>query len=113
MMNKDLDYDNEISNIIKKEIECSNTRILNFNFKNHKFIILYANLNANHDKLELLVNRLLNKPSVIVCSETWRPHQGGLYQISGYKLYLNGSEINKADGVAVYMRNSIIEKRLK
>ena len=36
-------------------------------------------LNANHDKLELLVNRLLNKPSVIVGSETWRPHQGGLY----------------------------------
>ena len=69
MMSKDLDYD--ISNIIKKEIECSNTRILNFNLKKHKFIILYVNvrsLNANHDKLELLVNRLVNKPSVIVCS---------------------------------------------
>ena len=42
--------------------------------------------------------------------ETWRPHQDGLYQIFGYKLYLNESEINKADGVAVYIRDSIIEK---
>ena len=113
MMNEVFYYDNEISNIITNEIEYSNTRILNVNLKNHKFIILYVNvrsLNANHDKLELLVNRLLNKPSVIVCSETWRPHQDGLYQISGYKLYLNESETNKADGVAVYIRHSIIEK---
>ena len=55
MMNKDLDYDNEISNIIKKEIECSNTRILNFNLKNYKFIILYVNVRSLNANRKLLV----------------------------------------------------------
>lgn len=46
-----------------------------------------------------------NKPSEIVCSETWMKTSSDLCRIEGYSLYFNKQLINKSNGVAVFVRN--------
>lgn len=55
----------------------------------------------------MFINSLNNKPSVIVCSETWIINHVNSFNLTGYKNFYNGSKINKADGVVLYIRNSI------
>ena len=46
---------------------------------------------------------------MIVCTETWMLQHIGLYNIPGYNLRYNESNINKSDGVILYIKNDIIE----
>lgn len=82
---------------------------LNRNFKNSNYI-LYVNvrsLNANFDKLQVFLQRLVHKPCVIVCSETWRLQYCPYFNIHGYKLLYNESSINKSDGVVIYVNANL------
>ena len=104
--------DFELENLVQKECECSDIKSLNVYLKKHNCFILYVNirsLNNNLDKLELLLNRLRRKPTVIVCTETWMLQHIGLYNLPGYNLRYNESNINKSDGVILYIKNDIIE----
>ena len=74
-------FDNEIENPMQKECDCSYIKSLNAYLRRHNGFILYVNirsLNNNLDKLELLLNRLQRKPTVIVCTETWMLQHIGL-----------------------------------
>ena len=85
---------------------------LNVYLKKHNCFILYVNirsLNNNLEKLELLLNRLRRKPTVIVCTETSMFQRIGLYNLLGYNLQYNESNIQKSDGVILYIKNDIIE----
>ena len=66
-------FDIEFENLVQKECECSGIKSLNVYLKKHNCFILYVNirsLNNNLEKLELLLNRLRRKPTVIVWTET-------------------------------------------
>ena len=68
-IDKMANFDNEIENLVQKECECSDINSLNAYLKKHNGFILYVNirsLNNNLEKLELLLNRLKRKPTVIV-----------------------------------------------
>ena len=66
-------------------------------------------LNANFSKLEMLIENLVTKPSVIICSVTWNLEYYQYYQIPGYNIYYNESKINQNDGVVIYVKNNLIE----
>ena len=105
-------FDNKIENLVQKECDCSDIKSLNAYLRRHSGFILYVNirsLNNNLDKLELLLNRIKRKPTVIVCTETWMLQHIGLYNLPGYNLRYNESNINKSDGVIFYIKNQIIE----
>ena len=99
-------FDFEIENLVQKECECSDIKCLNVYLKKHNCFIFFVNirsLNNNLEKLELLLNRLRKKPTVIVCTETWMLQHIGLYNLPGYNLRYNESNINKSDGVILYI----------
>ena len=107
-----MNFDIEIENLVQKEYECSDIISLNVYLKKHNCFILYANirsLNNNLEKLELLLNRLRRKPTVIVCREMWMLQNIELYNLPGYNLRYNESDINKSDGIILYIKNDIIE----
>ena len=109
-IDKMANFNNEIENLVQKECECSDIKSLNVYLKKHNGFILYVNtrsLNNNLEKLELLLNRLKRKPTVIVCTETSMFQHIGLYNLPGYNLRYNGSNINKSDGVILYIKNDI------
>ena len=96
---------------MQKECECSDIKSLNIYLKKHNCFILYVNirsLNNNIEKLELLLNRLRRKPTGIVCTVTWMLQHIGLYNLPRYNLRYNESNINKSDGVILYIKNAII-----
>lgn len=60
--------------ILQKENIFYDLLSLNKVLNNDDSLILYVNirrLNSNYDKLHVLIQRLKNKPMIIVCSETW------------------------------------------
>ena len=62
-------FNNDIENFVQKENECRDIKSLNVYLKIHNCFILYVNirsLNNNLKKLELLLNRLRRKPTVVV-----------------------------------------------
>ena len=96
--------------IVQKEYEFKDTEKFNKSISRKDFIILHVNirsLNEDFEKLEVFLKSLNNKPSVIICSETWIIKHVELFKLSEYKIFYNDSKINKADGVVVYIRNDI------
>ena len=93
------------------EISISDTQSLHNKLKNNCNLILSLNirsLNANFSQLEMLIESLTIKPTVIVCSETWNFSYYQYFQISGYNRYYNESRINQNDGVVMYLKNNLI-----
>lgn len=75
-----------------------------------KNFILYINirsLNAKFEKLEVFIDNLNIKPSIIVLSEKWFVQHSNFYNLAGYNSFYNNSFINKADGVCMYIKNNI------
>ena len=64
-------FDIEIENLVQKECEYSDIKSLNVYLKKDNCFILYVNIRCLNNNLELLLNRLRRKPTVIVCTETW------------------------------------------
>ena len=57
--------------------------------------------------MEVFVQSLYNKPTIIVCTETWIIQHIEYFQLSGYNIYYNSRKINRADGVVLYIRKDI------
>ena len=80
--------------------------------KSQRENILHVNirsLNANFNKLSILIKQLTCKPTVIVCSETWNLKFPKMYKLEGYKMFYNKSQIDKADGVVMYIKDNLKE----
>lgn len=74
--------------------------------------ILYVNIrsiNKNFNKLEIILQKMSIKPLAIVCAESWNVEVLEYYNLNGYNIYYNDSKINKADGVVLYVNNSVSE----
>ncbi len=98
----------DLNCIIEDSVD--NLEDLNKKFAVSDILILHINirsLNANFEKLELLLKSLICKPHVIVCSETWNLIEHKLYSLNGYSIHYNQSSINKADGVIMYVSNAL------
>ena len=67
-------------------------------------------LKSNHSNVEVLIKNMDIKPDVIVCSETWNLEFHHLYNIDMYKTYYNKGSINKADGVVIYVKSSLMQE---
>ena len=105
---------NEDSNldIIKEEISINNISDLNKIIDVSNNTIIHVNirsLNANFDRLEILVERLKIKPLVIVCNESWNLEYYKYYQLEGYNIFYNDSKLNRSDGVVIFIKNSLNE----
>lgn len=104
--------DNLQRDILSEEISCADLKTLNENFCNKDSLILHINvrsLNANYNKLRIFIDCLKTKPCVIVCTETWYLNYYKYLALSGYKIFYNNSNINKSDGVVVYIEDSVNE----
>lgn len=96
--------------ILQAEEPCNGVFNLNKRLKNEDNVVLYVNvrsLNANYEKLEIMINCLTTKPLVIVCTETWNLEFADYYHLDNYQIFYNNSKLNKADGVAIYVHNSL------
>lgn len=107
--NLNLDLSKEV---IRKEIICHKIDDLNYFFDNQDNHLLLAYLNIrsldkHHEELQVLLHSLNTKPDIIICAETWNCRNPNLYDIERYKLHINNSSINKADGVAMYVKSSL------
>ena len=74
-------------------------------------LILHLNirsLNANFEKLLILIKSIKKKPFVIVCTEVWKLDYHEYYNIKDYKMYYNFGAINKNDGIVIYIKENII-----
>lgn len=80
-------------------------------FASPKLMILNVNirsLNKNLDNLKVFIERLSLKPHVIVCSETFNLQCMELLQLDNYDMHYNSSQINKNDGVIIYVKSDLI-----
>lgn len=64
-------------------------------------------MNANFDKVQLLIDSLVTKLSIVVCTEKFEQINYKIYELKGsgykYKCYNNHSTLNKNDGVMVFV----------
>lgn len=88
------------------------TKLNSYLCKANKEYILCLNirsLNANFTSLQLFIESLDVRPSIIVCTETWNIEFLPFFELSGYKMYYNESRINQNDGVVIYIKDYITE----
>lgn len=98
-------HEMELDNLNKFDNYISNT---------NDFYILQMNirsLNANINGLNIIIEKLKIKLSVVICTETWNLVHNQLVNIDGYKMYHNDSHINRSDGVVIYIK-SVIQHRI-
>ena len=99
-------------NLYQQERIYDDFEAFNKHRNNNENLILYLNirsLNANFDKLEILIKNLKIKPYVIVCTEVWQLAHFHYYKINDYNIYYNQGDINKNDGVVIYIRDDVIQ----
>ena len=105
------EIENEISH--NKGIKLHNFTDLNNRINEQSFKMILINirsLNANLSKLEVFIKNIKNKPDIIACTETWLLPIDKYHNIEGYNIYYNSSQINKADGVAMYIKKDLLHK---
>ena len=102
---------NNTENKHSSEKEYSNINELNTALNNiDNLTILHLNirsLNANFNLLETFLESLKIKPKVLICTESWILQHYQLFNLQGYKMYYNFGKLNKADGVVMYISETI------
>lgn len=97
-------------NILTEEVY-SDLYNLNNALSLSELLILHLNvrgLTSNYNNLELFVEHLVIKPDIIVCTETWALDCLFFFELNDYDIFYNGSKCNKADGVVLYIKKSLI-----
>ena len=64
-------------------------------------------LNANFQTMETFLESFTYKSKIIVCTETWKLQHHQFYNLRGYKMFYNQGSLNKADGVVLYLADTI------
>lgn len=77
----------------------------------HNLYILHLNSrsirNQKLDYIELIINKLSNKPKVIVISETWiTENEKPYYNLNGYTAHHCIRNVKSGGGVSVFVTNS-------
>ena len=100
------------NNIINRVYNFDDIGELNKCMSLEKEVILNENirgLNANSNNLLVFIKSLAIKPCIIVCSKTRILVHPESFNITGYKMYYNNSNINENDGLVVYICDYITE----
>ena len=90
----------------------NNVRALNKGINSKNDLILCVNIrsiNKNFDKLKILIESLKNKPSIVVCTETWIQENFEGFKLDNYESYYNESKLNQNDGVMVFCKKDIVQ----
>lgn len=82
--------DEEQNQLIRQEVSYDRLKTPNKNCYKNDSTILYLNirsLNANFNRLEILIESLKVKPYIIVCAESWIIDNNTIsqYNLKGYK----------------------------
>ena len=72
------------------------------------FSINIRSINANFDNLLEYLRTFEIEPSVIVLTETWHNDSTEFHGIEGYQGFFETNKLNKASGVAIFVRNSVV-----
>ena len=94
------------------EIEIPDLQSVNKYLISDDLIIVTINIRGmktNFEKLELMIDTLQTKPDVVICTETGRLPCFQYFKLDGYKNYYNHGNINKSDGVMIYIRINLSE----
>ena len=102
-----------IRDYVNKETET--TIVKNFDDKiladNNKYLnVFHSNIRSiakNLDELLVFLNNICIRYDIIILSETWVVDNIDLFNLEGYKLCYNEGNVNKNDGVIVYIRGDI------
>ena len=96
IQNDSIQYERIFGNIdsFNKAVNSKNDLILHVNIRS---------LNANISKLQILIENLIIKPSIIVCTESWVLENYNSFALPDYDIYYNNSKINQNDGVMIYL----------
>lgn len=99
------EFNNSETVVLKNNQVCSNL------IKNNDFNIFQLNIRSlakNFDELIILLNCLHESTfDVIVLSETFQIMETKFFNISNFTLYYNNGNINRNDGVVVYINNKL------
>ena len=108
-----MDQMNEVNiNINSEELLIDDAFQLNNLLSLGNFVVLHLNirgLQTNFFSLKTLIENLVYKPDVIVCTETHRLPCYTFYNLTNYVIYYNHGKINIADGCVVYIKDSLVE----
>ena len=100
------------NNIINRDYNFDDIGELNKCMAFEKEVILNVNirrLNTNFNNLLVFIKSLVIKPCIIVCSETRKLLHPESFNITGYKMYYNNSNINQNDSLVVYISDYVTE----
>ena len=96
--------------IIKREKTFTSIDTLNKTLSNENDHILLVNIrsmNKNFGNLKILIQSILNKPSIIICTETFNEVNYKEYDLNDYDSYYNESRINGNNGVIFFVNKNI------
>ena len=99
---------------IKREKTFASIETLNKTLSNKNDLILLVNIrsmNKNFDNLKILIQSILNKPSILIYTETFNQVNYKEYDLNDYDSYYNESRINGNDGVIVFVNKNIRQVR--
>lgn len=88
----------EYEDIISKDSSKNSFRVFSHNVRS---------IARNMDELEVVLEQFEEKFDVVVLTETFNVHNTDIFKLSGYNLIYNEGNINKNDGVIVYVRDSL------
>lgn len=76
----------------------------------NNFRIFHLNirsLSENIGQLVVFLKQFTTEFDVIVLTETFKIHDLGIFSLSGYSMIYNNGDVNKNDGVVIYIKNYI------
>ncbi|KAL7307648.1 hypothetical protein TKK_0000332 [Trichogramma kaykai] len=101
-----------VSYNLSQEIVFNNVKELNSNsaFRDSDVFVIHTNIRSarkNVTNFEAVLDTFKTKPDIIICSEAWLTECNNFTDLTGYIGYDNGSRINKADDVIMYVKNDL------
>ena len=71
------------------------------------FLLNVQSLNSNFELLATFLMSLDTRPSLLVCTKTWKIGCEQMFHLEGYYMHYNRSRLNAADGMVVYVREDL------
>lgn len=83
--------------LLRKEVDCTNFALFHNNIRS---------VSKHFDELGIIVDQLEVELDCIVLTETFKIENKDIYQLSGYTNIYNEGDINKNDGVLVFIKST-------
>lgn len=102
------DYIRDVETVTTGDIDTCNRLFIGENKVGLKFFHLnIRSINCNFSELVILLQGFEFLYDLIILSETWEVQNTDIFNIEGYRVYYNGSNFNKNDGVIVYSKENL------